>query len=153
VKLVTPFTPLAGSRAGPTATGPLPDCSRATTDMPQRNDRHLHSGHNLLNRLCGGQLPRLMSGDCWECSYSAQGRPCPAGRPFYNRLPSEVQRPSPFVIHLYENALCIYGNRYIVTQQVGRRPSRPPCPSSVHPSVAKGARCGTIPLPRPRTQR
>jgi hypothetical protein len=44
-------TPLSGSRAGPTAAGTIPDCSMATTDMLQGNDRHLHSGHNLLNRL------------------------------------------------------------------------------------------------------
>jgi hypothetical protein len=39
------FRPLSGS-------GTIPDCSRATTDMLQGNDRHLHSGHNLLKRLC-----------------------------------------------------------------------------------------------------
>jgi hypothetical protein len=27
------------------------DCSGATTDVPQGNDRHLHGGHNLLNWL------------------------------------------------------------------------------------------------------
>jgi hypothetical protein len=32
VTLVTHFNPLAGSRAGPTATGPIADCSRATTE-------------------------------------------------------------------------------------------------------------------------
>jgi hypothetical protein len=46
------FRPLSGSRVGPTAAGTIPDCSRPTTDMLQGNDRHLHSGHNLLNRLC-----------------------------------------------------------------------------------------------------
>ena len=44
--------------------------------MPQGNDRHLHSGQNLLNR-CGGQLPRLMSGECREGSYSARRRAGP----------------------------------------------------------------------------
>jgi len=83
------FRPSAGSRAGPTATGPIPDCSRARTDMLQCNDRHLHSGHNLLNRLCGVRLPRLERGmRRRQLLRPAQGRPCShlAGPSCFNPL-------------------------------------------------------------------
>jgi hypothetical protein len=61
--------------------------------MLQRNDRHLHSGHDLLNRL-------LLGGECEEGSLlrPAQGRPCfhLAGPSCFNPLAPAKAQSAPF---------------------------------------------------------
>ena len=69
------------------------DCSRATTDMLQGKDRHLHSGHNRLNRLCWDRRMRRR-----QLLRPAQGWPCChlAGPSCFNPLAPAKAQSAPF---------------------------------------------------------
>ena len=71
------------------------NCSRASPDMLQGNDRHLQGGHNLFNQRCWeDSFLVLMSGECGESSYCARHR---AGS-------VQWAGPSRIALYLYENS-------------------------------------------------